>query len=161
MHWITVCRSAAIAALCALPHTLPAQLAEVSPGARVRFRAPSVVSSRTTGTILERTGDSVRVAPERGSPFTMPISAITTLDISRGKSRAEGAKVGALWSAGFYTLFAIALTDRCVEGTGCQRTRNATAGDVALYAVAGTIPGAIIGAVIRREKWERVSLGTR
>lgn len=87
-----------------LSHTgsLAAQVAEVSPGARIRFRAPPVVATRVTGAVLERRGDTLLVGPERGSPFAVPISAFTTLEISKGKSRAEGAKVGAIWSAGFY-----------------------------------------------------------
>ncbi len=91
----------------------------------------------------------------------MPLNAFTTLEISRGKSRASGAKVGALWGAGFYAIFGLALTDRsvsCSASTTCTKTRNPNVGDVLAYTAAGAASGAIIGALIGREKWERVPL---
>jgi hypothetical protein len=143
---------------------MAAQVAEVSPGARIRFRAPPVVATRITGTVLERRADTVLVAPEKGSPVTVPISAFTTLDISKGKSRAEGAKVGALWSAAVYALYAIAIAsggDPCDGRATCATTNDPTAGDLIALTAAGAGLGAGIGALIGREKWERVTLGGR
>ena len=151
----------ALVACATVGSPLSAQIAEVSPGARIRFRAPPIVLTRTTVTVLERHDDSVRVGPEKGSPFTVPLSAFTTLDLSRGKSRAEGAKVGALWGAGLYAILGLALTDRiesCTQGTSCTKTRKLNAGDVLSYTAAGAVTGGIIGALIGREKWERVPL---
>ena len=145
---------------------LTAQVAEVSPGARIRFRAPPAVATRTKATVLERHGDTLRVGPERGSPFDVPIRALTTLEISRGKSRWEGAKVGAIWSGAFYLLFGLAFLGsegNCASNasgtTNC--TSNTKAEDIAGLTLAGTVPGAIIGALIGREKWERVPLAGR
>jgi hypothetical protein len=141
--------------------SLSAQVAEVSPGARIRFRAPPVVATRVTGTVLERRADTVLVAPEKGAPFTVPISALTTLDVSKGKSRAEGAKVGAIWSAGFYALYALAIAssgDSCDGKTTCATTNDPTAGELIGFTAAGSLVGAGIGAIIGREKWERVPL---
>ena len=141
--------------------SMTAQVAEVSPGARIRFRAPPVVATRLTGTVLERRADTVRVAPEKGSPFTVPITAFTTLDISKGKSRAEGAKVGALWSAGFFGVYALAIAsggDSCGGGATCATTNDPTAGELIGFIAAGSLFGAGIGAIISREKWERVPL---
>ncbi len=143
------------------PGSMTAQVAEVSPGARIRFRAPPVVATRVTVTVLERRADTVLVAPEKGSPFTVPIGAFTTLDLSKGKSRAEGAKVGALWSAGFYALYALAIAsggDSCDGRTTCATTNEPTAGELIGFTAAGSLVGAGIGAIIGREKWERVPL---
>jgi hypothetical protein len=143
---------------------LSAQVAEVSPGARIRFRAPPVVATRVTGTVLERRADTVLVGPEKGSPFTVPISAFTSLDISKGKSRAAGAKVGALWSTGFYALYALAIAsggDSCDGRATCATTNDPTAGELIGFTAAGALVGAGIGAIIGREKWERVPLGGR
>lgn len=144
--------------------TLSAQLADVSPGARIRFRAPPVVATRVTGTVLERHADTLLVGPEKGSPFSVPIGTFTSLDISKGKSRADGAKVGALWSVAFYSLYAIAIAsggDACDGRATCTTTNAPKAGELVAFTVVGAIPGAVIGAVIGRERWERVPLGGR
>ena len=143
---------------------LAAQVAEVSPGARIRFRAPPAVATRTKATVLERHGDTLRVGPERGSPFDVPIRTLTTLEISRGKNRWEGAKVGAIWSAGFYALYALAIAsggDSCDGRATCAATNDPTAGELIGFTAAGSLVGAGIGAIIGREKWERVPLGSR
>ncbi len=144
--------------------TLGAQVADVSPGARIRFRAPPVVATRVTGTVLERHADTLLVGPEKGSPFRVTLGALTTLDLSQGKSRAEGAKVGALWSVGFYAIYAIAIAssgDSCDGSTPCTNTNAPKAGELVAFTVVGAIPGAVIGALIGREKWERVVPASR
>jgi len=143
--------------------SLAAQIAEVSPGARIRFRAPPIVATRTKATVLERHGDTLRVGPERGSPFDVPMSSLATLDISRGKSRWEGAKVGALWSGGLYLLFGLAVLpsgDTCPADVGgaSRCSPRSKARDVTEITLGGTVVGAVIGALIGREKWERVPL---
>jgi hypothetical protein len=153
-----------VAALLGSAGSMTAQVAEVSPGARIRFRAPPVVATRVTGTVLERHADTLRVGPEKGSPFTVPIGAFTTLEVSKGKSRADGAKVGALWSVGFYALYALALAsggDSCDGSTTCGNTKHPTAGELVAFTAAGAVPGAVIGALIGRERWERVPLAGR
>lgn len=86
-----------------------AQMESLIPGVRVRIRAPGSVSGRLTGTVLTRTSDSLSIATESGVPLHLPLSRLTAVEVSRGKSRSMGAMKGALWGAG---VGALSILDR-------------------------------------------------
>jgi len=74
-----------------------AQLRELQPGARVRVTAPAVLGGKLEGMIIGRRGDTLSIVSHDAAPVDIPISALSRVEISRGKSRAAGAKKGFLW----------------------------------------------------------------
>ena len=106
----------------ALAFPLEAQLTEVQPGARVRVEAPGIVAGRYVGTVLTRTADTVVVGNPHAVPLRIPFARITAIEISRGKSRTEGAISGIKWGvhcAGFPSTRRF----RCVVGSRSRGSR--------------------------------------
>ena len=86
---------AALAFLLAAPAN--AQLLELQPGARVRIVAPTVLGGKLEGTVVGRKGDTLSIVPRNVAPVDIPISALSRVEIYRGKSRTAGAKKGLMW----------------------------------------------------------------
>jgi hypothetical protein len=84
----------------------------------------------------------------------LPLSAITSADISRGKSRSQGAIKGALWGGGVGMLSGL-FSDSSTE---TDVSRGEVLAEVAL---AGIISGAVIGALVQSERWERLDAPVR
>ncbi len=164
MKLTLVLRAAVLtAALLAPLHTSGAQVAELRPGVRVRVRAPSTVAGRLTGTVIARSADSVSLASPNAVPMQVPLSALTSVEVSRGKSRRDGAVRGVLWGAGVgagFGLLVLAAPDYCEQayapGTPCSRNEDASA-----MVLGSVLTGALIGAIVGRERWERLSLPGR
>ncbi|MFP5353905.1 MAG: hypothetical protein ACLGIK_01940 [Gemmatimonadota bacterium] len=97
-----------------------AQLAEVEPGARIRFAAPSRFGAQVTGIVLERHGDTLKVAPTNGAPFLVRILEMERIAISRGKSRLLGAGMGALWGAGINAVLGLSVGLSDCDGCAYQ-----------------------------------------
>jgi hypothetical protein len=74
-------------------------LSELAPGARVRIRAPGIVAGRYTGTVLSRTADTLVVASSAAAAARVPVSSLTSVEVSRGKSRSRGVLKGIAWGA--------------------------------------------------------------
>ncbi|MFN2566738.1 MAG: hypothetical protein ABR499_17210, partial [Gemmatimonadaceae bacterium] len=73
------------------------QFSELAPGARVRIQAPGIVAGRYTGTVLSRTTDTLVVASSAAASARVPITALTSVEVSRGRSRSRGALKGIAW----------------------------------------------------------------
>ncbi len=137
-----------------------AQLSEIQPGARVRITAPGIVAGRYDATILTRTADTIRVGGPNKSPLDIPISRITSLEVSRGDSRALGADRGVLWGGGIGLAMGIILaaadesSSPDYNGLGARVT-------LAYSILSGVIYGAIIGAIVGRERWESFDIPVR
>lgn len=135
---------------------------EVQPGARVRVVAPGIVAGRYVGTVLSRSADTITVGSSSSLPIALPTSRIESLEISRGKSRADGAIRGIKWGAPFGALlglaFIAAINDDCYE---CGFGSDNKAGFVALETVGGAMWGAGIGALVGRERWQGFDLQKR
>lgn len=148
-------------ALLALPlASVDAQLAELTPGTKVRLRAPTAVAGQLKGLVIARTNDSVTVTRENATPVAIPLAALTSLEISRGKNRLRGAGKGALWGAGSASvLFALIPADDCAAGESGPACETLSVGEsVALGAIGGAIWGVLIGALVGSEHWERAIL---
>ncbi|MHB1224260.1 MAG: hypothetical protein ACYC2G_09500 [Gemmatimonadaceae bacterium] len=82
-----------------------AQLPEVRPGMRVRIVAPGELAGRVEGVVVDRGPDTLRVAVAQRGPIPVPVPAIASIEIYRGRSRrpgaARGAKRGAIAGLGF------------------------------------------------------------
>ena len=145
-----------------------AQGRELEPGARVRVTAPTVPGGKLEGMIIGRRGDTLSIVPRDAAPVDIPISALSRVEISRGKSRAAGAKKGFLWGV------AIGLPVGLATATGDNKTWNlvdescdpffqtcAKHSDVEQVMLVSVGTGAIaagIGALIGRERWEALDL---
>jgi hypothetical protein len=148
--------------LLAFARPLHAQLAEAQPGARVRLEAPGLLAGRYEGTILTRSGDTLRVGGPNSQPLSVPIDRIAAFEVSRGTSRSLGAKHGAVWGSavgllfGLITLPSIRDCDYCGASTSGEQTSF-----VLTMTASGALWGAGIGALIGRERWDKFDLAPR
>lgn len=146
-------------ALCIIPHDLRAQVSELQPGARVRITAPGIVAGRYAATVLTRSTDTVRVSAPGKAPFDIPVGRITSLEVSRGNSRALGAVRGVLWGGGIGLAVGtiVATTDE-----SSPNYNNLSAAEIIAYStLSGGFYGAIIGAIVGRERWEAFEMPVR
>lgn len=154
----------ALVLLLVAPATARAQLSELQPGVRVRVEAPGIIAGRLAGTILSRSGDSLDLAAPNGVPMRIATARLSKIEVSRGKSRMEGAKRGMMWGVpilgGFSTLIALA-TPACPAGR-CGIDGEFPRGEFVMYGfIGGALYGSGIGALIGREKWDRYELPAR
>jgi hypothetical protein len=161
-----ICRTALSICL-ALTATAPVALAqsnELQPGARVRVTAPGIVAGRYVGTVLSRSGDTLQLGGPNAAPVTLPMNRITSLEISRGKSRLRGAGRGVLWGAPIGLVIGLA-TENSLESCGDFGCSDASSTERGAYVVASVIGGAAwgagIGALVGRERWERFEVSPR
>jgi hypothetical protein len=131
-----------------------AQLANLIPGVRARIRAPGSVQGRLTGTVVARTADSLSIATENGVPVQLPLSMLTAVEISQGKSRSKGAMKGALWGGGVGILSGL-FSD---SSTDADVSRGEV---IAAGVLAGAMTGALIGAFVQSESWQRLEVPVR
>ena len=147
-------------ALCIVPHDMRAQVSEIQPGARVRITAPGIVAGRYAATVLTRTADTVRVSAPGKSPFDIPVSRITSLEVSRGDSRALGARRGVLWGGGIGLAVGIVLAAADDNGSANYGGLSARL-NLAYATLSGVFYGAVIGAIVGRERWETFEMPLR
>ena len=141
-----------------LPTTVMAQMLEVQPGARVRVRAPGALAGRLTGIVIARTPDSLTIARTNASPLAIPTPSLTTVELSRGKSRGAGALKGMVIGAGVGLLLGLTpLPEPTCTTRGCDPTP--TRGEYMGTMILGSgVIGAGIGAIVGREQWDRYQL---
>ena len=145
-----------------------AQLTEVRPGARVRIEAPDVDASQIVGTVVLRSGDVLRVRRSNTELLTIPASRIASIEVSRGKTHSRGARNGAIvgtaWGA-VLGLVTIGGAKTCSGPADARMCGLAQPPDVAAWVgysmVSGAVVGTIVGALVRSERWERLSVGGR
>lgn len=133
-----------------------AQLTEMRPGARVRLGAPGLLAGRLTGTVLERSTDSLIFATPNGTPTRLPLSALDRVEVSRGRSRTRGALKGATWGAGIglgLGLISVAAANECSSLDSSCPTDSEF---VTSTTVGSTVIGAIIGAIVGSERWQEL-----
>ncbi len=148
-----------LASLSARP--IAAQVAELQPGTRVRVRG-SDVAGRLQGVVLSRSGDSLTVSRPNGPPIPLVLSAMSRVEVSRGKSRGRGAWRGLLWGVGIGAVLGLVPTDdpecdRDPDAFGC----GSRAESMALAAIGGSVIGVPIGAIIGVERWETLAIPAR
>ena len=152
-----------VAAWLATAATAGAQVV-LQPGAKVRVTAPTAGVQRFEGTVVAA-GDTLDVA--RGNArIRVATSAVTQIELSRGRSRSAGAARGALWGAGIgAVLGAVTYTS---YKDGCEDSLSIyddvcdpiTPGlYVASAALGGAFWGTIVGAIVGRERWDTVMMG--
>lgn len=133
----------------------------VAPGDRVRVTAPTAVSGRFVGTVMEISADTCVLAVEgRAEPLTLPLASVTKLEVSRsrrshyGKGALTGLAVGAAAGA---ILGAVTFSGSCLlESQPCP-VAGAAVGAVGL-GLAGALVGAAVVGVTETDRWETVPL---
>jgi hypothetical protein len=133
------------------------QVSELRPGAYVRIRAPGVLAGEVEGAILGRDNDTLRVARPGSAPVAVSLASITHAAVHRGRTRGAGALKGAKWGVGVglgLGLLNIAFSD--CSGAHCEASDNALG--VATFTAIGAGVGAIVGTVVRAERWEQLEL---
>lgn len=128
----------------------------------VRVRLDTRSSKSIVGVVRALDGDSVSLYTDsNGSALSLARHDVTEIRISRGKSATSGAVRGAMWGgaigglAGAIVIVAIKTDDTYVGSDG-------EAGYIALNSlIGGALWGAGIGAFVKSERWERVSMRPR
>lgn len=125
-----------------------AQQAPVAPGTRVRVVTLDLPQRSLAGELLSLDADSIHLR-RKHRPVAVPLSALTRLEVSRGPAR----KRGWIRGAGIGALAAIGGAAVMFGPTGDWGYVLQPA-----WPVAGALTGSLIGAVLARERWERVPL---
>lgn len=162
-----------VAGMCVLATAAQAQgrLLELQPGTKVRVTAPPLLGGRLEAVIGSRSADSLTFVRSGSNSLTLPISALETVQVSRGKSRLAGAKRGAIWGAGIgAALGLLAIWGSDTDPSGCvyaggsfyDPCSSPTKGGLfAAGLIGGTLWGTGIGALVGRERWETLNVGPR
>lgn len=138
------------AALMVLAAPLAAQM---HPGASVRVYAPRHLLEHLDAVYLGKRGDTLLFGNDQGAPIGIPASAITQLEVSRGKSRLLGAGRGALWGAGTMAILGAFVAYSSDWNTDVDGSRDAF---LLASTAAGAELGAIIGAFVPRHRYVAV-----
>ena len=121
------------------------------PGTRVRVVTPDLPQHRLVGELLFLDSDSIRLQ-SKNRPVTLPLSALTQLEVSRRPARRggwmRGAGVGAL---------------AAIVGAAALFGPSGDWGYVLQpsWPVAGALVGSLIGAALAAERWDRIPLPNR
>lgn len=125
----------------------------VSAGQRVRVQAPTVFTESRKGDVLAPVGDTLFLK-ERHVVHSIPVNAITHLEVSRGKNPWARGLLGFLGAtAGFVgSLFLGANLLTAIESSGDASPFG--------YGIAGVgmIAGAFVGARAAPERWEKIRI---
>ena len=121
----------------------------VSVGQRVRVEAPAVFQERHKGNVLAPVIDTLFLKEKNSSVQPVPVNAIMTLEVSRGRQRWLWGFLGA--TAGFFAGGLLGAQTYQTGESDIDGILAAIAG-----AAIGTVSGGIIGAVAAPERWRRV-----
>lgn len=142
-----------VIALTACPvASMAAQRSELRDGARIRLRAPDFITDEAEGLISGVRGDTLLFISGSSPQVRVPLSAIRSISVYRGRSHRRGVLEGAAWGAGI-GLAAGFLSQRttCNSSACGSGSRAATIGVVTAVGAAG---GAILGRVRGGDRWE-------
>ncbi len=123
----------------------------------------------TSGTVVAFTTDSLAIATDEGATVTLPVGSIAAIEVRKGtrSNWLKGMAAGAVIGAGAGLAFGLAgnfETEGCYTGfaleptTACQDTWISVLGTTGIGAAGGALLGAIIGAAIKTDRWEEVSI---
>ena len=121
----------------------------VSIGDRVRVSAPSVSPKRIEGTLVVVDSETLTIA-SGGASVGVPRSGIAKLEVTRGRKShwVTGALIGAGWGVGVGVLFS--------NPPSSADHFSIDTGALAAGVVMGATLGALIGAVLRTDRWTTV-----
>jgi hypothetical protein len=138
--------SLALVAVLLVPPPLQAEEAPaVGRGSHVRVSATSV-AKRQEGQVESIDGTTLTLRSESRSMIALPLGTVTSLEVAIG--RRGHARTGALIGAGFGVLSLAALC----QGENCFQS-SGDYGTAALVTATTTACGALIGALIKSDRW--------
>jgi hypothetical protein len=153
-------RLLAAVTLLALPLADASAQPEAIPvGTRVRVRAPGVIGGGLIGPVVARSTDTLTVRAPDAQWRAIPMTAITRLERSAGRSRTQGMQRGALRGTGL--AIGLGLLNLGFSDRTCDEARTdcvSPAEGMAAWAAIGLVIGAGVGAAVGSERWERVPL---
>jgi hypothetical protein len=147
-------------ALGATPVTTSAQVVLLQPGVHVR------IPELGEGTITQRSADSLNVLTNAGVPLSLPLNALSTVEV-RGPKRPGAGAVRGAWIGGGSGLVLGLLMWAAGDSAGCKTnsqgneydcTRKFNAADAGFTGAAFAAVGAGIGALIGRRVWRVIDL---
>lgn len=152
--------AAAVIAAPLLP--LQGQITAVREGQRVRISSTS--AKELVGVVKESRADSIVVFTEpSGASFAIATSDLRRVEVSRGRGAGEGAKRGALWGGGIGAAFAAlgAVLIAADDNAEFYPDENGVAVFAANMIAGGVVWGAAIGAFVKAERWDRMTIRPR
>lgn len=128
-----------------------------------RVRVTSSSNKDVVGVVRAARSDSIVVFTEpSGAPLAIATSDLRKVDVSRGRSVAQGAKRGAIWGGGIGAALGVLGAILLSVDDSEYATDD---GDVAAFAAnmiaGGLIWGAGIGAFVKAERWDPVVIQPR
>ena len=136
---------------------------QIPPGAKVRLASTALPGGFVVGRVTSSTDDVLGLtlagddSPFTGTPIVIPRASVTSAQVSLG--RHSYWKMGALFgaiagaAAGAAAPIDPATCDSYSSDTFCSRGEA-----IGISAVAGAFLGGLVGAVIKTEKWQKVSV---
>jgi hypothetical protein len=132
-------------------------IAGLTEGARIRIRPND--GQKWTGKVEAITADTLVLQPEKRktAPVSIPVAALTRIEVSRGVSRGRPLRKSVGWGAAIGETSGAVLLEIQHEEVG----GGSSAGEAAvLGAVSGAITGGLVGLLIglfgSSDKWERI-----
>jgi hypothetical protein len=129
-------------------------LSLVTVGSRVRLLAPEISGQRLQGTVAEIGAESLTVDTDGHQRLGVPRRAITRLEVSTGQARhtLHGLAIGAGTGAVLSVVLPKCVNEGCTSEVGFDPTF------ASIYALGGAMWGALIGSLIKTDRWNLVSL---
>jgi hypothetical protein len=129
-----------------------------------RVRVSSTSNKELVGVVRQARADSIVVFTEPyGAALAIATSDLRTVEVSRGRSAAQGAKRGALWGGGIGA--GLALLGAVIVGTADDVEYAHDDNTIGLFAAnmigGGLMWGAGIGAFVKAERWDRAAIQPR
>ncbi|MEJ7760798.1 MAG: hypothetical protein WKF55_14540 [Gemmatimonadaceae bacterium] len=132
-----------------------ASIPDLSVGTRVRISAPEILPRRFIGAVSELDQASLKIAEQKtGDQIVVPFSALKSVELSTGRSRGSGAWRGAVIGL----LAGVGLGVACVSICDTGNDANLAPAAGLLF---GPPAGAVLGAIIGKESWQKVSILNR
>ena len=158
--------AAAVVVAHATPRAPAAQVEAIAPGSRVRAQvtgtdpAGRVRQTERRGTLVGRLGHALVIAPDHQPvPDTVPLFAVTRLDVSRGR-RARSALVLHGAAVGLVAGATVGLVLGSVPKAGDEDDFSRAIGDAfpIVFGGLGLFVGTVAGATRSPDRWARVAL---
>jgi hypothetical protein len=138
---------------------LVAQAPPVEAGSRVRVSLVGPDSRRVTGDVVAVGSDALSLVPGHGRDTTaVSFRSISRLELSRGRrSVSSGMLLGGVIGAGLGAAGALAwAASSCFSNSTSSSGHCPTGGTAAGIVIGGGAVGAVVGALVRPERWVRV-----
>lgn len=120
---------------------------------------------KVQGTFVQQRGDSIDVLGAKGKLWSLPVSRVHGIDVSRGRDRWRGAGFGALAGVPVGLLFSVSPPDCDGHGYGYDCLDDGSTPSTAQYVAANVAVTAFLGAMIGFgvgvERWEEILGGPR